>query len=89
MNKEVIAKLRRVLDPSRVIEDETELLVYECDGLPLFKISETQNVARAGIAVKSENAVNIWQDAGTSVNQFRVLNVDQMMAFDCGEFELK
>lgn len=37
MNKEVTAKLRRFLDPSRVIEDETELLVYECDGLPLFK----------------------------------------------------
>jgi len=59
------------------------------DGLPLFKISETQNVTRAGIAVKSENAVNIWQDDGTSVHQFRVSNVDQMMAFDCGEFELK
>ncbi len=37
MNKEVTAKLRRFLDRSRVIEDETELLVYECDGLPLFK----------------------------------------------------
>jgi glycolate oxidase subunit GlcD len=37
VNKEVTAKLRRFLDPSRVIEDETELLVYECDGLPLFK----------------------------------------------------
>jgi hypothetical protein len=59
------------------------------DGLPLFKISETQNVARAGIAMRSENAVNIWQDDGTSVHQFRVSNVDQMMAFDCGEFELK
>ena len=37
MNKEVTAKLRRFLDASRVVEDETELLVYECDGLPLFK----------------------------------------------------
>jgi glycolate oxidase subunit GlcD len=37
VNKEVIAKLRRFLDASRVVEDETELLVYECDGLPLFK----------------------------------------------------
>ena len=59
------------------------------DGLPLFKVSETPNVTRAGIAAKSENAVNIWQDDGTSVHQFRVSNVDQMMAFDCGEFELK
>jgi FAD/FMN-containing dehydrogenase len=37
VNKEVTAKLRRFLDASRVVEDETELLVYECDGLPLFK----------------------------------------------------
>src|SRR5262245_52370569 len=59
------------------------------DGLPLFKVSEISNVTRAGIAAKGENAVDIWQDNGTSVHQFRVSNVDQMMAFDCGEFELK
>jgi hypothetical protein len=59
------------------------------DGLPLFKVGETSNVTRAGIAAKSENAVDIWQDDGTSVHQFRISNVDQMMAFDCGEFELK
>src|SRR5262249_20691739 len=59
------------------------------DGLPLFKISETPNVTRAGIATKNENAVNIWQDDGTTVHQFHVLNVDQMMAFDCGDFELE
>src|SRR5438034_9891032 len=59
------------------------------DGLPLFKVSETPNVTRAGIATKSETAADIWQDDGTSVHQFRVSNIDQMMAFDCGEFELK
>jgi hypothetical protein len=59
------------------------------DGLPLFKVSEVSNVTRAGIAAKSDNAVDIWQDNGTSVHLFRVSNVDQMMAFDCGEFELK
>jgi len=59
------------------------------DGLPLFKISETPSVTRAGIAAKGENAVDIWQGDGTSVHQFRISNVDQMMAFDCGEFELK
>src|SRR4029079_6827907 len=59
------------------------------DGLPLFKVSEMPNVTRAGIAAKGENAVGIWQDDGTSVHQFHVSNVDQMMAFDCGEFELK
>jgi len=37
VNKDVIAKLRQILGTAAVIEDETELLVYECDGLPLFK----------------------------------------------------
>ena len=66
-----------------------ETYLKTSDGLPLFKVSETPNVTRAGIAAKSENAVTIWQDDGTSVHQFRISNVDQMMAFDCGEFELK
>ena len=59
------------------------------DGLPLFKISETSNVTRARIAAKSENAVDIWQDDGKTAHQYRISNVDQMMAFDCGDFELK
>lgn len=59
------------------------------DGLPLFKISETPNVTRAGITAKNANAVDIWQDNGTSAHQFRISNIDQMMAFDCGELELK
>ena len=59
------------------------------DGLPLFKISGTPRLTRAGIAAKSENAVDTWQDNGTGAHQFRISNVDQMMAFDCGEFELK
>jgi hypothetical protein len=59
------------------------------NGLPLFKISETPNVTRAGIALKGQNAVDVWEDNGSGVHQFRITNVDQMMAFDCGEIELK
>ena len=59
------------------------------DGLPLFKISETPNVAHVLIAKKSENGVDVWQDDGREPHQFRISNVDQMMAFDCGEVELK
>ena len=59
------------------------------DGLPLFKVSEIATATRKGIAAKGENTIDIWEDNGTSVHQFRVSNVDQMMAFDCGEFQLK
>jgi hypothetical protein len=94
-----VVKVRLVRNPLRkdrrpVVElgigfDSEGSYLKTSDGLPLFKISETPNVTHAGIAAKSENAVDIWQDNGTSVHQFRVSNVDQMMAFDCGEFELK
>jgi hypothetical protein len=59
------------------------------DDLPLVTVSETPNLIRAGITKKNENAVDVWQDDGTAVHQFRISNVDKMMAFDCGEFELK
>jgi len=59
------------------------------DDLPLFMLSETPNLIRAFITKKSEKSVDVWQDDGTSVHQFRISNVDKMMAFDCGEFELK
>jgi hypothetical protein len=59
------------------------------DDLPLFMLSETPNLVRAFITKKSEKSVDVWQDDGTSVRQFRISNVDKMMAFDCGEFELK
>ena len=69
--------------------DSTGTYLKTSDGLPLFKISDASNVSRAGIAAKTENIVNTWQDDGASVHQFRISNVDQMMAFNCGEFELK
>jgi hypothetical protein len=36
-----------------------------------------------------QNSVDIWEEGGGPVAQFRVSNLDQMMAFDCGEIELK
>jgi hypothetical protein len=52
-------------------------------------LSETPNLIRAFIAKKGEKSVDVWQDDGVSVHQFRISNVDKLMAFDCGEFELK
>jgi hypothetical protein len=59
------------------------------DELPLFTVSETPNLTRAFITKKSEKSVDIWQVDGAAVHQFRISNVDKMMAFDCGEFDLK
>src|SRR2546421_9272409 len=59
------------------------------DGLPLLIVSETPNVSRVWIAMKNQNAIDVWQDDGATPHQFRISNVDEMMAFDCGEFTLK
>jgi hypothetical protein len=59
------------------------------DGLPLFTVSESPNLIRLSIMKKGDKSVDISQTDGADFHEFRILNVDQMMAFDCGEFELK
>jgi hypothetical protein len=59
------------------------------DDLPLFTVSESPNLIRVSIMKKGDKLVDIWQTDGAAFHQFRILNVDQMMSFDCGEFELK
>jgi hypothetical protein len=58
------------------------------DGLPLFTISKSPNSSRVSIGKKGDKSVDIWQTDSTGSHQFRISNVDQMMAFDCGDFEL-
>ncbi len=59
------------------------------DDLPLFTVSESPNLIRVLIIKNGEKSVDIWQNDGAGFHQFRVSNIDKMMAFDCGEFELK
>jgi hypothetical protein len=59
------------------------------DGLPLCTISETQELIRGLLSARGANAIDVFQDDGAVVEQFRLTGVDQMMSFDCGGFELK
>jgi hypothetical protein len=59
------------------------------DDLPLFTVNESPNLIRVSIMKNGDKSVDIWQTDGAGFHQFRISNVDQMMAFDCGEFELK
>jgi hypothetical protein len=59
------------------------------DGLPLCTISETQELIRGLLSARGVNAIDVFQDDGAVVEQFRLSGVDQMMSFDCGGFELK
>jgi hypothetical protein len=94
-------KLKIKLQPNPLVNDErvtVELAIgfdedgsflKAGDGLPLFSISETPKLVRGLLAAQSSNTVNVFQDDGAVVEQFRVSAVDQMMSFDCGGFELK
>jgi hypothetical protein len=59
------------------------------DGLPLCSISETPGLVRGLLASRGSNAIDVFQDDGSVVEQFRLTGADQMMGFDCGGFELK
>jgi hypothetical protein len=59
------------------------------DDLPFFTISESPNLTRVLVTKAGDKSLDFWQDDGTGLHRFRISNVDQMMAFDCGEFQLK
>jgi hypothetical protein len=58
------------------------------DGLPLRTVSDNAQIKRIVIAPR-ENGLDFFQDDGAVVEQFRLSRLDQMMAFDCGAFDLK
>jgi hypothetical protein len=69
--------------------DEDGSYLKTSDGLPLRTISDTRNLSRALLVLHGEKAIDVFQDDGAVVEQYRISGVDQMMAFDCGTFELK
>jgi hypothetical protein len=79
---------RMVIELSVGFDDENSFLKTS-DGLPIYTLSKKPNVRRATLAKAGEKSIDVWQDDGSVVEQLRVSNVDRMMAFDCGDFELK
>jgi hypothetical protein len=59
------------------------------DGLPLATIADTPSLTRVAMEKAGEKAADVWQDDGSNIEHLRVSNIDKMMAFDCGFFELK
>jgi hypothetical protein len=69
--------------------DEKGSFLETADGLPLFTINEKPGVTRAVMKKSGPSSVEIWEEAGGPVVQFHVSDLDKMMGFDCGDFELK
>jgi len=59
------------------------------DDLPLFSVNESPNLVHVSITKVGDKSIDVRQTDGASSRLFRVSNVDQIMAFDCGQFELK
>ena len=66
--------------------DKDGSFLQTADGLPLESISDTPHLKRVVISPQSGTSVDVFQDDDAVVEQFRISALDQMMAFDCGEF---
>jgi len=69
--------------------DGNGMFLKTMDDLPLATINTMPNIARVAITKNGEKTADVWQDDGSSAEHLRISNIDKMMAFDCGFFELK
>ena len=84
----LVSDTRSVVDIGVGFDDKGSFL-KTMDELPLFTVSATPKLVRVLIIKNGEKSADVWQDDGAAVEQIRVSNIDKMMAFDCGDFELK
>ncbi|HJX97795.1 MAG TPA: hypothetical protein VJ281_02890 [Chthoniobacterales bacterium] len=59
------------------------------DGLPLASINETPSLSRVALEKNGEKSADVWQEDAGGVEHLRMSNIDKIMAFDCGFFDLK
>jgi hypothetical protein len=83
-----------VSDPRAIVElavgfDASGTCLKTMDGLPLRAISRSVNVVHASITKQGDTVANVWEDSGARIERYQLVNIHAMMAFDCGDFELK
>ncbi len=83
-----------VSDTRSVVElaigyDEDGTFLKTIDGLPLRTISRSTNVTHASITKKSDTVAVVWEESGAGTERLELANIHAMMAFDCGDFQLK
>ena len=84
----LVADTRSVMDVG-VSFGANGVFLKTMDDLPLATISESLTPTRVLISKNGEKAADVWQDDGSNVEHLRISNIDKIMAFDCGFFELK
>ena len=84
----LLADARSVVDIGVGFDSDGSFL-RTMDDLPLFTVSAMPNLTRVAIARAGDKSARVWQDDGKNTKECRVSNIDKMMAFDCGDIELK
>ena len=84
----LLGDTRSVVD-LRIGFDNQGSFIQTTDGLPLCAVSKTPNLVRVLMTKNGEKSADVWEDDRAVVEQFRVSNIDKLMAFDCGFVELK
>ena len=79
---------RPVIDLAVGFDDENAFL-KSGDGLPLSTIAQTGDTRRGWITQRADKTLDLFLDNGAGLRQFHISGAAKMMAFDCGELELK
>jgi hypothetical protein len=67
--------------------DEHGSFLRTADGLPLRRVTDTRNLKWAVLNREPDGALTLFQSDGATVEEFRLRKLDQMMAFDAGDYE--
>jgi hypothetical protein len=96
---EVEATARQVLIPNElstvsqaavhlaVAFDEHGSFLRTADGLPLRRVTDTPNLKWAVLCREPDGNLTLFQSDGAAVEEFRLRKLDQMMAFEAGDYE--
>jgi hypothetical protein len=84
----LVADTRSVMEVSVAFDPKGSFL-KTTDGLPLATINENPNVSSVVMEKNGEKAADLWQKDASVVEHLRAANIDKMMAFDCGFFQLR
>ena len=69
--------------------DDENSFLKTADGLPLITIWAGSDTKRAWITQRADKSLDVFLDNGASTRQLHVSGISKMMAFDCGDFDLK
>lgn len=88
MTNPLVADTRATMEIG-IASDAKGSFLKTTDGLPLATINETANLIRTTIEKSGEKGAEVWQEDGSNIGHLRVSNIDKIMAFDCGFFQLR